>query len=87
MKICTIELQIKLETSSEKPKPGQNVTISVESLPNSYVGLLGVDQSVLLLKKGNDLESNEIFSEMDKYKTYTRKFQRQEGGSFDYDYR
>lgn len=35
--------------------------------PNSYVGLLGVDQSVLLLKKGNDIEKSSVFEELEKY--------------------
>lgn len=41
--------------------------ISVHSKPNSYVGLLGVDQSVLLLKKGNDIEQSTVFEELAKY--------------------
>lgn len=35
--------------------------------PNSIVNLLGVDQSVLLLKKGNDIEASTVFSELLKY--------------------
>ena len=42
---------------------GQNMTLSADSTvdiivkakPNSYVGVLGVDQSVLLLRSGNDI--------------------------------
>lgn len=41
--------------------------ISVHSKPNSYVGLLGVDQSVLLLKKGNDIEHSTVFNELETY--------------------
>lgn len=41
--------------------------ISVHSKPNSFVGLLGVDQSVLLLKKGNDIEKSTVFDELAKY--------------------
>lgn len=36
-------------------QPGNNVDITIRTKPNSYVGLLGVDQSVLLLRSGNDL--------------------------------
>lgn len=32
-----------------------DVELTVETKPNSYVGILGVDQSVLLLKSGNDI--------------------------------
>lgn len=41
--------------------------ISVTTRPNSFVGLLGVDQSVLLLKKGNDIEASTVFQELEKY--------------------
>lgn len=40
--------------------------------PNSYVGLLGVDQSVLLLKKGNDIEKSTVFEQLEKYNEKTR---------------
>lgn len=43
------------------------MNITVSSRPNSYVGLLGVDQSVLLLKKGNDIDPSTVYSELDKY--------------------
>lgn len=43
---------IKLDVSKNQAKPGDEVQITVLTKPNSYVGLLGVDQSVLLLKKG-----------------------------------
>lgn len=48
------------------------MSITVSTKPNSYVGLLGVDQSVLLLKKGNDLEKSAVFEELDKYNEKTR---------------
>ena len=35
--------------------------------PNSFVGLLGVDQGVLILKRGNDIEESEVFSEQEKF--------------------
>lgn len=39
----------------------------MDTNPNSFVGLLGVDQSVLLLKKGNDIERDVVFDELKKY--------------------
>lgn len=53
--------------SSNQVKPGSNMEIEVTTKPNSFVGLLGVDQSVLLLKKGNDIEASTVFSELLKY--------------------
>lgn len=58
--------------STDVAKPGEQVTISVNTKPNSYVGLLGVDQSVLLLKKGNDLEKSTVFEELGKYNEKTQ---------------
>ncbi|XP_070505072.1 CD109 antigen-like isoform X2 [Chironomus tepperi] len=55
---------INLKLSTEQAKPGEDLVINVNSQPNSYVGLLGVDQSVLLLKKGNDIEQQTVFDEL-----------------------
>lgn len=43
------------------------LNITVNSLPNSFVGLLGVDQSVLLLKSGNDIEKSTVIEDMERY--------------------
>lgn len=52
-------------------KPGEDVQIQISTDPNSFVGLLGVDQSVLLLKAGNDLNENEVYSSLSNYDTIT----------------
>ena len=36
-------------------EPGEKVKLTVKADPDSSVGLLAVDQSVLLLKSGNDI--------------------------------
>lgn len=36
-------------------EPGEDIKFTVKAAPDSYIGLLAVDQSVLLLKSGNDL--------------------------------
>lgn len=41
----------------------------MKSSPGSYVGLLGVDQSVLLLKSGNDIELSDVLKEQEKFNT------------------
>lgn len=64
--------QINLELSSDQGKPGDQVSITVNTKPNSYVGLLGVDQSVLLLKTGNDIDKSSVFEELEKYNGKTR---------------
>ncbi|KAH8362672.1 hypothetical protein KR200_002253, partial [Drosophila serrata] len=52
-------------------KPSEEVKLQVKTDPDSFVGLLGVDQSVLLLKSGNDLNRDDIFNSLNKYKTST----------------
>lgn len=57
------------------------MTLTVNAHPNSYVGLLGVDQSVLLLKRGNDIEletlsrdlyeCGQFLQSVDNYLVYT----------------
>lgn len=56
-----------MDVSRNQARPGQEVDITVISKPNSYIGLLGVDQSVLLLRKGNDLDKSQIFNELGEY--------------------
>lgn len=43
---------VKVDTSATQARPGENIDITVSTKPGSYVGLLGVDQSVILLKDG-----------------------------------
>lgn len=47
-------MDVKVNPSDTEP--GASVELSLEAKPNSYIGLLGVDQSVTLLKTGNDIE-------------------------------
>lgn len=44
-----------MEVAPNSVEPGKAVDITVKAEPNSYVGVLGVDQSVLLLRTGNDI--------------------------------
>ncbi|XP_037047883.1 CD109 antigen-like [Bradysia coprophila] len=58
---------VKVDTSVDQAQPGQNIDITVSTRPGSFVGLLGVDQSVILLKDGNDLSKSEVLRELDEY--------------------
>lgn len=62
-----MKLQLKVTLSKAESKPGEDVDIVVNTNPDSYVGLLGVDQSVLLLKSGNDITSGQVFDELKMY--------------------
>lgn len=69
----TIELRenlanyVDLSLSPDTAKAGETVDISVKSNPKSSIYLLGVDQSVLLLKSGNDLSMGEALSELQNF--------------------
>lgn len=62
-----LENFVEINLSKEEIGPSENISISISSRPHSFVGLLGVDQSVLLLKKGNDIERTDVFNELDRY--------------------
>lgn len=58
---------IKLKLSQENVKPGETVNIDITTNPKSLVGLVGVDSSVLLLKKNNDLTIDDVWDERELY--------------------
>lgn len=47
--------KVSLSIDTEEAEPGTDVSFKVRADPHSYVGLLAVDQSILLLKAGNDI--------------------------------
>nr|BAR45594.1 thioester-containing protein 1 [Niponia nodulosa] len=60
---------VALHTSENRTKPGAPMEVTVSTLPNATVGLLAIDQSVLLLKTGNDLNRNEIVNDLNDYES------------------
>ncbi|GFG28314.1 hypothetical protein Cfor_11328, partial [Coptotermes formosanus] len=58
---------VSINTNSEETQPGTDVELTVEAKPNSFVGILGVDQSVLLLKSGNDITEDAVLEELGSY--------------------
>lgn len=62
-----IQNEVKIELSADRSTPGQDIGITVSSKPNAFVGLMGVDQSTMILQQGNDLDNAEILDEMDQY--------------------
>lgn len=53
---------IDIDLSQTVAKPGDVVDINIKSNPNSYIGLLGIDESALILRSGNDLNRHEVWS-------------------------
>lgn len=58
---------VKVELSKERAKPGEDLSLTISTKPNSLVALLGVDQSVNLLKSGNDFKEQDFFTELESY--------------------
>ncbi|XP_017476765.1 PREDICTED: alpha-2-macroglobulin-like protein 1 [Rhagoletis zephyria] len=72
--ICQIKVEMpnKLEISAPaQVKPGEEVALRIKTTPHSFVGLLAVDQSVLLLGRNNDISQNDFSWRLSSYATYT----------------
>ncbi|KAK3100069.1 hypothetical protein FSP39_014251 [Pinctada imbricata] len=61
--------QVSIGFDKTKAQPGDHVNVQVTADPHSLVSLLAVDQSVLLLKSGNDITPEEVISELKSYDT------------------
>nr|BAR45596.1 thioester-containing protein 3 [Niponia nodulosa] len=62
-----IRTKVQLQLSTPETTPGSNITITVDTAPNSVVTMTGVDQSVLLLNAGNDVTVTEIANQLAQY--------------------
>lgn len=51
--------------------PGDDIEIKIRTDPYSYVGILGIDQRVLLFGTGHDFDKEEIFLDLHNYETKT----------------
>ena len=56
----TLYLQVSVNFSASDKEPGEEVSLIVEASPQSYVGVLAVDQSVLLLGGSNDFTQRQV---------------------------
>ncbi|XP_053399009.1 CD109 antigen-like isoform X3 [Mercenaria mercenaria] len=61
--------EVTIDFDKTKAQPGENVNVIVKADPMSVVNLLAVDQSVLLLKSGNDVTASEVIDELKSYDT------------------
>ncbi|XP_050479205.1 thioester-containing protein 1 allele R1-like isoform X2 [Bombus huntii] len=58
---------VDIKMASEEVAPGDDINLVITSKPNSYVGLLGVDQRSILLKSGNDISYEQVYKELKSY--------------------
>lgn len=64
---------IDLNVVPNAVKPGQMIDINIKSNPNSFIGLHGIDKSVLILRSGNDLSKDEIWNELDLFHSEVKR--------------
>lgn len=53
IKFC--DVQVDLKVTPGEVMPGESVNLVLSAKPNSFIGLLGIDQRSILLKSGNDI--------------------------------
>ncbi|XP_046828737.1 CD109 antigen-like isoform X3 [Vespa crabro] len=63
----TLQNFVDIKVMPEEVEPGKDVTLTISSKPNSYLGILGVDQRSLLLKSGNDISYEQVVKELKSY--------------------
>ncbi|KRX92386.1 Antigen -like protein, partial [Trichinella pseudospiralis] len=63
--------QINLSITPDTVEPNENVTFTISASPSSYVGLLVVDQSVLLMQSPNDITLEAVENEILSYELFS----------------
>ncbi|XP_044019727.1 CD109 antigen-like isoform X2 [Aphidius gifuensis] len=63
----TFQNFVDIKVGRDEVGPGETVDLTITSKPNSYVGILGVDQRSLLLKSGNDISHAQVMKELRSY--------------------
>ncbi|XP_043275099.1 CD109 antigen-like isoform X2 [Venturia canescens] len=58
---------VDIKVSPGDARPGESIDLTITSKPNSYIGLLGVDQRSLILKSGNDISHDQVMKELKSY--------------------
>ena len=49
-----------ITAEQDKVEPGQEVSLDITAAANSFIGILAIDQSVRLLKTGNDITQDQV---------------------------
>ncbi|XP_018316792.1 CD109 antigen isoform X2 [Mycetomoellerius zeteki] len=62
-----LQNHVDIKITPGEVMPGENVNLMISAKPNSFIGLLGVDQRSLLLKSGNDISYDQIYKELQTY--------------------
>ncbi|XP_070523106.1 CD109 antigen isoform X3 [Cardiocondyla obscurior] len=62
-----LQNHVDLKVTPDEVAPGASVNLMISAKPNSFIGLLGVDQRSILLKSGNDLSYDQVYKELQSY--------------------
>ncbi|CAJ0956774.1 unnamed protein product, partial [Mesorhabditis belari] len=65
---------VSLSIDRSSAEPGETIKFKIRADPDSYIGLLAVDQSVLLLKSGNDITKQLIETDIEEYDTTSDRY-------------
>lgn len=58
--LMLIYLQVSLSFNKQKAKPAEKVDLKIKADPQSLVSVLAVDKSILLLRTGNDITTQDV---------------------------
>ncbi|XP_077982153.1 CD109 antigen-like isoform X2 [Glandiceps talaboti] len=61
--------KVTVAFNKDTAEPSENIQVDVTASPNSFVAILAVDQSVLLLKSGNDITESEAVESLRSFDT------------------
>lgn len=71
---CLFSNKVSVSFNKETVSPGEPVDLKIEASPMSYVGLMAVDTSVLLLGTGHDITTGTVMDEVKKYDSSNKFF-------------
>lgn len=65
--VTTLPNTITLEPSVSEMQPGQDIELRIATSPKSFVGLMAIDQRVLQLRDGNDINVYDVTNSLADY--------------------
>lgn len=63
----TLTNYVEIFASRRQTLPGKDVTVNVKTQPNSFVGLMAVEKSVLAFTPGHDITMSDVINELRGY--------------------
>ncbi|XP_072019177.1 CD109 antigen-like [Amphiura filiformis] len=63
------ENDVSVEIFMDKVEPGHDVSLDITAAANSFIGILAIDQSVRLLKTGNDITQDQVIQAVEEFDT------------------